>query len=167
MKKISLDTYNEYLEKGNIKFYFSIIFDDMSYISIADNYFVIDNRKSKIILLDDAFASKEFIQYVYEPFISSLKGKAIVEGEALDEMFYYTYSNTIRAQKDGIYVMLHAGTKELFEKPFEDEVVNRINKKAYEFFEKIDNSVDRQIFTDVKQQVLQFVEDYGLNAEEE
>lgn len=163
MKKISLDDFNDYLEKANIKFYFSIIFDDLSYVSIADNYFVYDRRDGNVVVTEDAFASSEFIKYIYEPFILSLKDKKIVEGETANEMFNYTYCNTIRAQKDGIYVMIHGGSKELFEKPFDDEIIDRINKKAYAFFDSVDNSVDRQIFNDLKPKVLQFVSDYGLD----
>lgn len=166
MKKISLNDYNEYLEKTDLKFYFSIIFEDMGYMSIADNYFVFDDRKGKVVVKRDAFASNEFITFVYNPFIESLRGVKLVEGEILDEMFAYSYANTIRASKDNIYVMLHGGSKEYFVGEYSDPVVNSINKKAYDFFASIDNSVDRKIFLDIKAQVIQFIKDYRIDKDE-
>ncbi len=163
MKKISLDDYNNYISSVDVKFYFSIVFEDMSYFSVADDHFIIDDRKGNIVAKIDDFASSEFINFVYEPFIKSLKDKTLVEGEVLDEMFNYTYSNTIRASKDNIYVMLHGGSKELFTTKFDDEVIDRLNKKAYGFFASVDNSVDREVFGKIKQEIKQFILDYGID----
>ena len=146
MKKVSIDVYNEYLStKSDLDFYFSIMFENLDYFTVADDFVVI-KKGEKVEVIIDKFSSIEFQTYVYKPFFESLKDKTLVEGETLDTMFEYTFSRTIRAAKDNIYIMLHAGSKELFEGKFEDEIIERINKKAYTLFEGLDNSVDRDIY---------------------
>lgn len=164
MKKVSLDDYNEYIEsKSDFDFYFSIIFEDMSYFTVADDY-IITKRGESIKVFVDKFTSIEFQTYVYKPFFDSLRDKQLIEGETLDEMFKYSYAKTIRATKDNIYIMLHAGSKEQFEGTYEDEIVQSINKRAYDLFEGIDNSVDRQVYSEIEKEVLQFIKDYGLDG---
>ena len=84
------------------------------------------------------------------------------KGEMLDKMFEYTCAKTIRASHNKIYIMLHAGDKEMFNTSFEDEVVERLNKQAYLLFECVNNSVDRAIFASVEKEVLQFIKDYKI-----
>lgn len=162
MKKISVDAFNKYVSsKPQLDFYFSIVFDNLDYFTIADDY-VVYKQTDNITALKDAFILQEFITFIYQPFFESLKDVKLVEGETLDEMFNLTYSNTIRASKDNIVIMLHGGSKELFDTKYEDEVVDRLNQKAYAFFESIDNSADRQVFTKVKNEVIQFIKDYQI-----
>jgi|GEM_PF-2812287 len=164
MKKVSIDVYNEYLQtKADLDFYFSIMFENLDYFTVADDFIVI-KKGEKVEVIEDKFSSIEFITYVYKPFFDSLKDKKLVEGETLDKMFEYTFSRTIRAAKDNIYVMIHAGSKELFEGRFEDEIIERINKKAFELFSQIDNSVDREVYFEIEAQVKQFIKDYGLDV---
>lgn len=166
MKRISIEDFNNYSETNkNINFYFTIMFEDMSYLSIADSYFLYNNRSDKVVAKIDEFASVEFLENIYKPFILSLKDKKLIEGEVLDEMFNYTYSNTIRASYKNIFVMIHGGSKELFDLKFEDEVISRISAKAYNFFAGIDNSVDRKVFEDMKSKVLEFIKDYQIDKD--
>ncbi len=165
MKKVSIDVYNEYLStKADLDFYFTIMFENLDYFTVADDFIVIKKGENVEVIIDK-FSSVEFQTYVYKPFFESLKDKKLIEGETLDTMFEYTFSRTIRAAKDNIYIMLHAGSKELFEGKFEDEIIERINKKAYALFEGIDNSVDREIYFAVEKEVLQFIKDYGFDGE--
>ena len=164
MKKVSIDVYSEYLAtKSDLDFYFSIMFENLDYVTIADDFVVI-KKGEKVEVIEDKFSSIEFQTYVYKPFFESLKDKKLIEGETLDTMFEYTYSRTIRSSKDNIYIMLHAGSKELFEGEFEDEIIQRINKKAYDLFSTIDNTVDRDIYYVMEKEVLQFIKDYGLDG---
>ncbi len=164
MKKINIEIYNEYLESHQtLDFYFTMMFANLDYISIADNN-IIYSRNGEIFAIEDDFSVMEFKTFIYEPFIKSLKDVSLIEGELLNEMFNYTYCQTIRASHNNIYVMLHGGSKELFDKPFDDEIINRINKKAYALFESIDNSEDRKIYLELEKQVLQFIKDYKIDG---
>ena len=164
MKKVNIDVYNGYLKtKADLDFYFSIMFENLDYFTVADD-FIVMKKGEKVEVIEDKFSSIEFITYVYKPIIDSLKDKKLVEGETLDKKFEYTFSRTIRAAKDNIYVMIHAGSKELFEGRFDDEIIERINKKAFELFSQIDNSVDREVYFEIEAQVKQFIKDYGLDG---
>ena len=131
MKKINIDTFNQYVSQNpNLGFYFSIVFDNLDYFTIADDY-VVYKQSNSIVALQDKFILHEFLTFVYNPFFESLKNVSLIEGEVLEEMFNITYSNTIRASKDNIFIMLHGGSKELFDVKYDDEVVDRLNQKAY------------------------------------
>ncbi len=162
MKIVSIEEYNNYLQtKTDLDFYFNITFENLDYFCVADDYIVL-KLDGKLRVVEDKFSSVEFQRFIYKPFFEGLKDKKIVEGEMLDKMFEYTCAKTIRASHNKIYIMLHAGDKEMFNASFEDEVVERLNKQAYLLFECVNNSVDRAIFASVEKEVLQFIKDYKI-----
>ena len=162
MKIVSLNDYNSYLKtKADLDFYFNITFENLDYFCVADDFLLL-NLDGKLKVVEDKFSSVEFQEYVYKPFFEGLKTRQILEGEIVDDMFEYTCAKTIRASKDNIYIMLHAGDKEMFKATFEEEVINNLNKKAYDLFDSVDNSTDRTIYDSVEKEVLQFIKDYGI-----